>query len=140
VKTSERGQGMVEFVLPMIVMIVIVLGMIDLGPFLFDWMGAKLLSAKGARAAAIYKPDGTRTCRGDVLNAIGTTELFSATYTVAIPDICDWSPQTTIPVRTPLEVTINLMYTPLFWGGFGWPPKDTTTPWPMSVSTEDQYR
>ncbi len=137
---KQKGQATVEFAFALIATLFIVAAMVDGAPLIFDWLAAKSLSAKGAMAASIYAPDNVRTCRGDVLNAIGEVDLVSATYTVEIPAICDWSTLTTIAPGTPLKVTVNVMYTPIFLGGFGWPPRETRSTWPFArQTTENAY-
>jgi Flp pilus assembly protein TadG len=70
---------MVEFAMVIVVFMVIVTGLIDLGPVLFDLYTAKQMSARGARAASIYIPDGSRQCRTDVENAVGDPGLLMST-------------------------------------------------------------
>src|SRR3990167_4528748 len=135
---KQNGQGLVEFALTLVILIVIVAGMIDAGPLVFNLYAAKQMSARGARAASIYRPDGIRTCYGDAVDAIGNPWLMSAKWSVAVSDNCNGNPFSTIPTGQNVAVQITVDYTPLFWGGFGWPPKDAAGTWPFAVGTVDQ--
>lgn len=136
----QRGQGMVEFALILIVLIIIVAGMIDVAPLMANWFVAKSLSAKGARAAAVYYPDGSRTCYNDVMNSLGSPIFIHASWSVEIDPDCTNSPASVNPSGLPMYVTVSVNYEPLFWGGFGYPPVDTASSWPFQVSTVDQVR
>ena len=132
-KKFQKGQGMVEFALTLVILIGIVAGMIDIAPAIFNVYTAKQMSARGARAAGIYSPDGYRTCENDVLAAIGNPWLISATWEVTISPNCDTDPLSTIPTRQNVWVQVEVTYTRLFWrGGAG--------VWTFYLPTVDQAR
>lgn len=137
---SQKGQGMVEFALSLVVLIVIVAGMIDVAPIIFNLYAAKEMSARGARAGAIYAPDGFRTCHNDAMNAIGNPWLMSATWRASVSPNCDANPLSTIPSGQNVIVQITVDYHPLFWGGFGFPARETASTWSFTVTTVDQAR
>jgi len=139
-RRGRRGQGLVEFALIIMLLIGTIAMVIDVFPMVGDWFVAKEMSARGTRAASIYLPDGSRTCLGDVLNAIGNPSLPFADWTVTVSENCTSNPFATIPPRTLVSVTINVDYHPPFWGGFGYPPKETASVWPFSQETIDQAR
>jgi len=136
----QKGQGMVEFALTLVILIIIVAGMIDVAPMIFNVYAAKQMSARGARAAAIYAPDGVRSCRNDAIAAIGNPGLMSANWTAEVSPNCDYNPLSTLARGESVWVTVNVDYKPMFWGGFGYPPKDTASVWPFSMGTVDQAR
>ena len=121
---------MVEFALVIVVFMVIIMGLIDFGPVLFDLSAAKQMSARGARAASIYYPDGNRTCRTDVANAIGSPGLLMATWVSSVSANCTNSVFDTIAPGETVQVTVDLEYVPMFWG----------ETWKFSLSTIDQGR
>lgn len=132
-KKLQKGQGMVEFALSLVILIGIVAGMIDIAPAIFNVYTAKQMSARGARAAAIYTPDGFRNCRNDAINAIGNPWLMSATWEVTISPNCDANPFSTIPTGQDVRVDVRVDYTRLFWrGGAG--------VWTFYLPTVDQAR
>ena len=138
---SERGQGLVELSLVIIIFMILMAGFADVAPLAADLYFAKQMSARGARAASIYLADGSeRTCFVDVMNAIGDPGLYSAEWTATINGPCTNDPGGTIPIGTSITVTIDVDYSPLFLGGFGWPAKDTSDSWVLSISTTDQAR
>lgn len=137
---SERGQGLVELSLVIIIFMILMAGFADVAPLAADLYFAKQMSARGARAASIYLADGSRTCYADVMNAIGDPGLYSAEWTATINGPCTNDPSGTISIGTPIIVTIDVVYTPMFLGGFGWPPKETASSWALSISTTDQAR
>ena len=122
---------MVEMGLVLPVIIVFFAVMVDAGPLIADWLIAKQMSARGARAASVYMADGTRDCYQDVIDAVGTPGLLSATWTVEIDPDCTTSPTTTFATGLPLYVTVHVTYRTLFWGD---------NVWPFEVSTIDQAR
>jgi hypothetical protein len=139
-KMFEKGQSMVEMAFVIIIFIIVMVGFIDVAPLAGNFYIAKQMSARGARAASVYLKDGVRTCRQDVLNAIGDPWLLNASWEVEIDEWCDNDPNTKLTTGTPINVKISVDYKPLFLGGFGWPAKDTASSWPFSISTTDQAR
>lgn len=137
---KTKGQSLVEFALLIPAVFFAAMVFVDGGPLGFNIYMAKQMSARGARAASIYKADGSRTCVGDVIDAIGDPGLIKASWAMTITGPCDGDPSTTIPPRTPIIVTIEVEHTPLFLGGLGWPPKETVSVWNFEISTTDQAR
>ncbi len=127
---KQAGQGMVEFALVIVGFMMIVMGLIDLGPVLFDLSTAKQMSARGARAASIYIPDGNRQCRTDVENAVGNPGLLMSTWSLSVSGNCNNDPYTAIAPGEAVLVTVDLTYVPMFW--------DAT--WEFHLSTVDQGR
>lgn len=138
---SRRGQGLTELMLALPILIIVIAGMIDVAPLIFNFFVGKQMSARGARAAAVYYPDGSRTCYGDVLNAIGPAGGIAADFTVAgVSGVCNGDPNWAISTGTPITVDIQVDYYPLFFGGFGFPAKETASVWSFVTSTTDQAR
>ena len=128
----QRGQGLIEFALVISLILLVILAMVDIGPFVFDYFMAKDISAKAARAASIYTPDGYRTCLMDASRAAGSQPmLMRATWILTVSDECDNNPLSTIPKRTPITATVSITYWPSFWG---------QGPWEVNASTIDQAR
>lgn len=127
---KQAGQGMVEFAFVIVIFMGLVAGLIDIGPVLFDLSTAKQMSARGARAASIYIPDGSRQCRTDVENAIGDPGLLMSTWSLSVSGNCNYDPYSAIAPTEPVLVTVHLEYVPMFWGGI----------WEFDLSTVDQGR
>lgn len=128
----RRGQGLVEFALVLPLIMLVVLAMVDVGPFVFNYFLAKDMSARAARAASIYSPDGYRTCLGDATEAAGTQPmLMRASWTLTVSSECDGNPLSTIAVRTPVTASVHISYSPMFWG---------RGPWEVEPYTIDQAR
>ncbi len=130
-KKSVRGQGMVEFAFVIVVFMAVVMGLVDIGPVLFDLSAAKQMSARGARAAAIYSPDGSRTCRTDVINSIGNPQLLMSSWSLSMSANCTNNPLSTRAPSETVRVTVGLVYDPMFWPG---------DPWTFQLGTTDQGR
>jgi len=127
-----KGQGLVEVSLVMPIIMLVMLAFADIGPFVFNFFTAKLMSARAARAASIYLPDPTnRTCLNDATNAAGDTSIIRATWNLTMSANCDNSPLSTIPRRDEVRADIHIEYWPLFWG---------QGPWEVTPYTIDQHR
>ena len=117
--TREAAQGLVEFALVVVRLMAVIAGMVDITPLIFNAFTAKQMSARGARAASIYLPDGARTCVGDVVNAVGTPALIGATWSLEeVSPNCTTNPLSTIPTGQMVSVKVRVDYVPLFWGGW----------------------
>lgn len=139
--TKATAQGLVEFALVLVLIIVVVAGMVDIAPLIFNAFAAKQMSARGARAASVYLPDGERTCVGDVADAIGTPSLIKATWSLEeISSNCTTNPLSTIPTGQEVKVAVKVEYEPLFWGGLGFPVRDPARVWTFVMQTADQAR
>lgn len=120
--TREAAQGLVEFALVVVLLMAVIAGMVDIAPLIFNAFTAKQMSARGARAASIYLPDGARICVGDVVNAVGTPALIGATWSLEeVSPNCTTNPLSTIPTGQMVSVKVRVDYVPLFWGGAGFP-------------------
>ena len=137
----EKGQALVEFTMVIVMFMIILLGIVVVTPLIANVYIAKQVSAKGARAGSIYYADGVRTCLQDVLDAVGDPPFIRAEWTVEVSPNCDNVPTSTIASNEPIIVIIHVEYSPLFVGGFGWPPKETAdTVWPLTVTTVERTR
>ncbi len=139
--SSTSGQASVETALMFIFVIIgLLVLMLDGGPLIFDWMMAKELSARGARAAAIYYPDtGGRTCLSDVEAALGEQTMPLATWTYSASVNCDDDPNTVLATGEDVTVTITVDYRIPFAINVGGPLGDPAH-LVFSVSTTDQAR
>lgn len=139
---AARGQASVETALVLIFVIIgLMVLLLDGGPLILDWMMAKELSARGARAAAIYVPDDSdRNCLGDVEEALGAQTMPFAVWNFTTSDNCDDSPETVFAPGEAVTVTINVIYTIPFAVDFGLLPTGEDPQIRFSVSTTDQAR
>ncbi len=139
--TGAAGQSLVEFALVLVLIIGVIAGMVDVAPLVFNAFAAKQMSARGARAASVYLPDGERTCIRDVLDAVGTPSLIKATWFLEeVSPNCTADPLATIPTGQEVTVRVKVDYEPLFWGGFGFPVQDPARVWTFVMGTTDQAR
>ena len=119
----------------------VIAGKVDIAPLIFNAFTAKQMSARGARAASIYLPDGARTCVGDVVNAVGTPALIGATWSLEeVSPNCTTNPLSAIPTGQMVSVKVRVDYVPLFWGGLGIPVQDSARVWTFAMQTVDQAR
>ncbi|MCK5643876.1 MAG: pilus assembly protein [Gammaproteobacteria bacterium] len=129
-KRRQRGQSLVEFGMSLPIMLALVFAVFTTFMLAGNLLMAKQMSARGARAASVFLADGSRTCLGDVANAIGDPGLPSASWTHSVTANCDGNPFATFVSGEPVTVTIDVSFTP-FWGQGSWP---------LSLSTTDQAR
>jgi hypothetical protein len=106
---------------------------------------AKELSARGARAAAIFypdnEPDGTgSTCYSDVESALGGQTMPFAVWDFTVSENCDDNANTLLAPGEPVTVTIDVTYTIPFAVDFGLLPTGEDSQIQFSVSTTDQAR
>ena len=140
-KKKRKGQGLVEFALIIPIFMVVIMGVFDLFPLLGNLYAAKQMSARGARAASVWKYDDSQTCINDVNEAVGDPWLWSAEWQLEMIGDCDDTGSLRAALTgDPMTVKIEVTYTPLILGGFGWPPKDTASSWTFTVQTTDQAR
>lgn len=111
---KEKAQSLVEFALVIVFFMALIVMFVDVSPMAFDLYASKQMSARGARAASVYLADGSRTCRQDVMDAIGDAWLIYADYTVTIIGPCTNDPSGTIITGTPITVRIAVDYSPPF--------------------------
>ena len=129
---DERGVALVEFALVLPLVLVLLLGMIDVGKAVNYWNDETHLANEAARYAAVdnsptKNPDGTPTARSlsaAILGQADTTELKNG-GTTSIPSgqtICIWFPNKHSPVQAsdytagqPVQVVVTTRY---FWLGY----------------------
>jgi Flp pilus assembly protein TadG len=146
INNDTRGQAAVETALMIIFVIIgLMILLLDGGPLILDWMMAKELSARGARAAAIYLPgtdaDGMpRTCISDVEAALGEQTMPFAVWNFTTSDNCDDFPGTVFAPGEDITVTIHVVYTIPFAVDFGLLPTGEEPQIRFNVSTTDQAR
>ena len=129
---KDKGQGLVEFALVIPIIMLVALAFADVGPFVFNFFTANLMSARAARAASIYAPDPTyRTCLGDATNAAGGALLIRASWDLTMSPNCDDNPLSTMARREPIRAEVHMAYWPVFWG---------EGPWEVTPFTVDQHR
>src|SRR5436190_20560541 len=98
---DERGVALVEFVLVFPIVLVLLLGMIDVGKAVNYWNDETHLANEAARYAAVNKNPGPQsTLNQSILNQADTTELKNG-GTTSLPageTICIWFPnKATLP-------------------------------------------
>jgi Flp pilus assembly protein TadG len=129
---DERGVALVEFALVLPLVLVLLLGMIDVGKAVNYWNDETHLANEAARYAAVdnsptKNSDGTPTARSlnaAILGQADTTELKNG-GTTSIPTgqtICIWFPNKHTPVQPsdytagqPVQVVVTTKY---FWLGY----------------------
>ena len=129
---GENGVALVEFALVLPLLLVLLLGMIDVGKAVNYWNDETHLANEAARYAAVdnsptKNPDGTPTAQSlnaAILGQADTTELKNG-GTTSIPagqTICIWFPNKHTPVQSgdyaagqPIQVIVSAKY---FWLGY----------------------
>src|SRR6266566_5792346 len=122
---NERGTALVEFALVLPLLLVLLLGMIDVGKAVNYWNDETHLANEAARYAAVNKNPGPQpTLNQSILNQADTAELKNG-GTTSIPTgetICIWFPnKATLPspnyyaVGQPVQVVVTTQY---HWLGY----------------------
>jgi len=129
---EERGVALVEFALVLPLVLVLLLGMIDVGKAVNYWNDETHLANEAARFAAVdssptKNPDGTPTAKSlnaGILNQADTTELKNG-GTTSLPSgetICIWFPNKATlaspnyyQVGQPVQVVVSAQY---HWLGY----------------------
>jgi Flp pilus assembly protein TadG len=124
---GERGVALVEFALVLPLLLVLLLGMIDVGKAVNYWNDETHLANEAARYAAVNKNPGPQsTLNQSILNQADTTELKNGgTTSIPAPQtICIWFPNNTNtaddPARDhgvgdPVQVVVTAQY---HWLGY----------------------
>ena len=129
---DETGVALVEFVLVLPLLLVLLLGMIDVGKAVNYWNDETHLANEAARFAAVdnsptKNPDGTPTAKSlnaAILGQADTTELKNGgtTSLPAAETICIWFPNKHTPVVAgdyaagqPVQVVVTAQY---HWLGY----------------------
>lgn len=138
---AEKGQSLVEFALVLMFAFLPVMAIcIDAFPLIANEKFAEQMSVRGARAASIYYPDGVHNCYQSVVDAIGHPGLISAEWTLEVSDNCTANPTDSLDSGEAVDVTVHVVYSPLFLGGVGYPPRDTTRTFAFARTTQDNAR
>src|SRR6266446_2349359 len=122
---DERGVALVEFALVLPLLLLLLLGMIDVGKAVNYWNDETHLANEAARYAAVNKNPGPQsTLNQSILNQADTTELKNG-GTTSIPTgetICIWFPNKHSPVQAsdyatgqPVQVVVTTQY---HWLGY----------------------
>jgi len=117
---DETGVALVEFVLVLPLLLVLLLGMIDVGKAVNYWNDETHLANEAARYAAVNKNPGPQsTLNQSILNQADTTELKNG-GTTSLPageTICIWFPnKATLPspdyyaLGQPVQVVVTAQY------------------------------
>ena len=111
---NETGAALVEFAIVIPVLLLLLLGMVDLGKAYNYWIDGTHLSATGARWAAVNNNPGPgATLQDTIRQQADTPELRNGgTGSVANPvQVCISFPNGTSNVGDPVRVTVNTGYT-----------------------------
>ena len=117
---NESGVALVEFALVLPLVLVLLLGMIDVGKAVNYWNDETHLANEAARYAAVNNNPGPQaTLNQSILNQADTTELKNG-GTTSIPTgetICIWFPNKHTPVQPsdyqvgqPVQVVVTTQY------------------------------
>jgi Flp pilus assembly protein TadG len=117
---DERGVALVEFALVLPLLLVLLLGMIDVGKAVNYWNDETHLANEAARYAAVYKNPGPQsTLNQSILNQADSNELKNGN-TTSIPfndriKICIWFPTGNFTAGQPVQVVVTAKY---HWLGY----------------------
>ncbi len=113
---DERGVALTEFALVLPVLMLLLLGMLDLGKAFNYWIDQTHLANLGARWAAVDKDvstsiecAGAPTLQGCVRSKANTEELKSSGTSDSVPDgvkVCVWFPEGASNVGNSVEVQV----------------------------------
>ena len=110
---QEDGVALVEFALVLPLLLVLLLGMVDMGKAYNYWIDETHLSHSGARWAAVNKNPGPgETLQASIRERAETDELKNG-GSGSVPDpiqVCISFPNTTSNVGDPVQVTVSADY------------------------------
>ena len=130
-KTRQHGQSLTELALTLPIFLFVLLATTDVFAVAADHLIAKNLSSRAARGAALSTlPDGITSCQDRVSARLAGATFFLADWTYETTN-CPYDPYVGIMQGTPVSVTINLLYHPMFLPG---------DPWALSIQTVDYSR
>ncbi len=116
---SLAGQSLVEFAITLPVLLMILLGVLDLGRLYFSYIAVVNSAREGARYGAEFPQD----YPGIITHAQSEPDRLVTVTTVTSP-LCTWDASgnpTSNPIGTPIQVTVQanfqLMTTYIFGGG-----------------------
>lgn len=117
---------MAEFALILPIMLLVILGIADVGPIFPYWVAGQNAASEGARAAAVWRPNftGSYSCEQAVRDAINFSTPFD--YTIEMSANCAGNFTQPIPRNEEVWVRTTMEYEPPFWGTFLNPPVPRT--------------
>jgi Flp pilus assembly protein TadG len=102
-KTGGKGQSMVEVALAMPLLILILVGILDLGRAFFTYITISDAAAEGAAYASVHPNDTIEVTNRVVDSSNGLVLLDSSMVTI--------QPPVTIAAGSPITVTVDFEYT-----------------------------
>jgi Flp pilus assembly protein TadG len=84
-RAGERGQGLVEFALVLPILLLLVLGIMDFGYFLFQMNAVSGAAREGVRVAAVTAPDAAAVTAA-VTNLLTAANMQNPVVTIAGPN------------------------------------------------------
>jgi hypothetical protein len=111
---TEKGQGMVEFAIVFVPLIVILTGIIAFGTVFWDISQANNSGQAATHAAAIYIGDSSgATCRSRAMNALGSPHFIYADEAIFTIEPCSGTnPYWVGPINTQVVGTWTLTVNP----------------------------
>jgi Flp pilus assembly protein TadG len=106
---DERGVALTEFALVLPVLMLLLLGMLDLGKAFNYWIDQTHLANLGARWAAVDKTIPSGTLQDYIKAQANTEELKSSGTSDSVPDgvkVCIWFPEGASNVGNAVEVQV----------------------------------
>jgi len=108
--TRAGGQALVEFALVLPILLVLLLGMIDLGKAFNFWIDQTHLSAEGARWAVVNKNPGPGASLAESIRLQADTDELRDGGTPSIPDALSVCVAGSGVVGDPVTVTVSTTY------------------------------
>ncbi len=125
---AEKGQGLVELAIVIPVLVIIVVGLLDLGRAYFSVIIINNAAREGARYLSSHRSDlgdgfsGTinaamQEAQGTIVTLTpGDINATCRDYFVS-PDVSDGKCDTGYPYSFPVSVTVQTTFNPIFWPG-----------------------
>jgi Flp pilus assembly protein TadG len=114
---KEKGQGLVEFVIILPIIMFIILGIVVLFQFFAVLVTTHNAVSEGGRAAQVWRPDGSSTCIDDVTAAVTRiTPFFDlVSDAITISENCSADPWARIPSGNLVDIAVIVNWEPIFF-------------------------
>jgi Flp pilus assembly protein TadG len=120
---SEKGQGMVEFALIIVLFLFILLTAVEVLPAYNVITSVKAAANHGVREAVVWDPSSGNTCEQAVQNAVASRTTDVSTPTITITGCSGFN---FVPRGQYITVTVSVIYRPPFYSTLGNPPVPRT--------------
>jgi len=120
---KATGQAITEFALTLPIMLIVAIGLFDIGRAYYSLIVVTNASREGARYLSLHPDDSTNTPAFTDTKAAAVNEAQNSFITLTSSDVTvsgcvDGDPIPGCDAETPIRVTVTHRYRPVFWAPF----------------------